>query len=137
MISYSIVVLSFIFYFRTLLSSLLDHSNGDLVIAEALWEVELKRRKIKGLMAELETIVIPIIAWQHFIMNFLIILDLDPKLYSNCSQSHALYKINLTQKIGIYPKQSIFLLNCLQTPKHAFNQFKPTPTHTNPYHTIS
>ena len=48
-----------------------SNSNGDLVMAEALWEVELKRRKIKGLIAELDTIVIPIIAWQHIIMNFL------------------------------------------------------------------
>ena len=41
-----------------------DKDNGDLVMADALWEVELKRRKIKGLMAELDTIVIPMIAWK-------------------------------------------------------------------------
>ena len=45
-------------------------------------------------MAELDTIVIPMIAWKHIIMIFLTILDF-PISYS---QSHPIYMLNKSHK---------------------------------------
>ena len=55
-------VLSFMFYLVVLRMPPLTRGQQFLVIPTALGDLELKRRKMNGLIAELDTIVIPMIA---------------------------------------------------------------------------
>ena len=56
------VVFIFLVYLVVLRRPPLTSGQQFLVIPTALGDLELKRRKMKGLIAELDTIVIPIIA---------------------------------------------------------------------------